>query len=281
MTFDKFSLNGEVRPITEANISIFNIEYSYGFGVYETIRVINGTPYFLEQHSERLLASATIIGLAHPYSAKSVAENVHRLAKELSYNEVYNLKVLLIGGKSEKDCLLYIFPSAPLFPEKKIYRDGVRLISIYYERQFPEAKTLNMLGSYLAFKKARASDYYDALTLDQDGYITEGTATNFFLVKDKAIFMPPKGKILEGVTMRIILSLAMENGFAIKEKNVKLGELPMYDGAFLTSTSSKVLPIQKIDDHLFGPIPESVRVIGKLYDNFLTECNGIFDSTHI
>ncbi len=266
MDFKFVSINGQIRPAEEAVVPLTNIEYGYGFGVYESLRVVNGKAYFLTDHIERLLGSAKIIGLTHAYTANQIAEFTETLIKKLNTQESYNLKILLIGGKEP---LLYILPLAPLFVDKKLYRDGASVITARYERPFPQAKTLSMLGSYLGFKKAKEAGCYDALAVDRDGVLTEGTRTNLFFIKDKTIFTAPKEKILEGVTKKILLGLAQKNGFTVVEKSVRPAALAQYDGAFLTATSAKVLPIKKIDDYVFKNIPESIIMLEKLYDEHL------------
>jgi branched-subunit amino acid aminotransferase/4-amino-4-deoxychorismate lyase len=229
----------------------------------------------LSDHVERLFVSAQIIGLSHPYAPEEVARYINDLISTLGESDAYNIKILLIGAKEKEDCLLYVFPSFPRFPEKKNHRDGVKVISVPYQRSFPAAKTLNMLGSYLAFKKAREHDCYDALAVDTDGYITEGTMTNFFLVKGKTIVMPLSGKALLGITQKIILQLAPEHGFAVEERSVAVPDVSAYDGAFLTSTSTKVMPIKQIDEYVFPTIPESIHTLRDLYDDFWQRSRGV------
>ncbi|MDP3988271.1 MAG: aminotransferase class IV [Candidatus Levybacteria bacterium] len=270
MKYDVFSLNGKILPIEKATISALNIEYSYGFGVYETIRVNNQIPYFVEQHIERLLNSAQIIELEHKFSKDELKEFVQLLINRLP-DQTYNLKILLIGGK---ESLIYILPLSPLFPEDKLYRKGAEAITYNYERQFPQAKTLNMLGSYLAYKKAKENNCYEALMVDKERTITEGTRSNFFTIKDLTIFTVPKEKVLDGITKRIVLFVALKNGFNIVEEDIIVSELNKYDGAFITSTSFGVMPISRINDFPL-PIPSSIYKLKKLYDDFLKQTKGV------
>jgi branched-chain amino acid aminotransferase len=274
INWDKFSLNGKIFPIKKADISILNIEYQYGFGVYETMRVNNNTPFFLAQHIDRLLRSARIIRLGHAFSEKQLTEYVKELIKKLKKN-TYNLKLLLIGGNTKEDSLIYLIPSNPLFPEKKLFKNGASLITADLERVFPEAKTLNMLPSYLVYKKAQKNNCYDALCLDGNGFIREGTRANFFAIKKNVIYKAPKGTILDGVTQRIVLSIAAKNGYEIEERNIKKENLKDFDGFFLTSTSAKIMPISKIDELSF-PVPESLNKLRTLVDIFFDNCQGVF-----
>jgi len=269
MDFKYFSKNGELLPVEDAVIPLSNIEYQYGFGVYETIRVVNGVPYFLKEHLERLEESARAIDLIHSLES-SIYGTVQELIEKTGAG-TYNLKVLLLGGKEPS---LYILCLNPLFPDKKLYRDGADFVTYEYERPFPHAKTLNMLQSYLAYKKARERGAYDALLMNKKGCITEGTRTNFFCIKGRTLYSPPESEILLGVTRKAVLIAARREGFQVEERTIGLYDLEDYDGAFVTSTSSKILPVRSVGDHIFTKQPEALKELMSMFDNFLDECRG-------
>lgn len=267
MAFTTFIRNGEILPLEHATVSLSNIEYAYGFGVYESIRVVRGNALFLSEHIERLMRSAKVIGLDHEFSPAMIAEWTAKLIKECP-SDAMNLKMLLIGAREPKNATLSILPLMPLFPDKKLYVKGATAISAEYERQFPDAKTLNMLGSYLAYRRAKAAGGYDAVLINKAGFITEGTRTNFFVIKDKTIMGAPKKEILEGVTMKHVLSVAKANGFEVREGDITLRDLKNYDGAFFTSTSSKIMPLSKIDDTELI-VSEPLKELMRHFDDFL------------
>jgi branched-subunit amino acid aminotransferase/4-amino-4-deoxychorismate lyase len=270
MEFEYFSKNSELRPIAEAVIPLGNIEYQYGFGVYESLRVVNGIVYFLDEHAERLMESARIIGLMHSFTLEDVGRAVTELAEKTGAG-TYNLKILLIGGAEPQ---LIILPLNPHFPDKKLYRDGVHTVTYEYERAFPHAKSLNMLQSYLAYKKAKEVGAYDALLIDREGHITEGTRTNFFCMKGNTLYSPPEEKILPGVTRKIVLKVAKEHGFEVAEKNIRPQDLSEYEAAFLTSTSSGIMPIASVEEFKFGSQPEALKELSGAFDNFVKNCGG-------
>lgn len=272
MEFKYFSKNDALLPVEEALIPLSNIEYSYGFGVYETIRVTKTVPFFLADHIERLMESARIIGLEHEYTEEFVGKAIAELIEKNNV-DTCNLKILLIGGRTPSDASLYILCLNPLFPDKQLYRDGVQCIIYEYERIFPHAKTLNMLGSYLAYRKATKEGAYDALLINHKGCITEGTRTNFFCIKGKTIISPPSAEILPGVTQKALKKAAV--GFTFEEKDIALHEVPTYDGAFLTSTSSKVLPIRSIGSLSLPASSENLRELMRLFDDFLADSKGV------
>lgn len=270
MEFNYFSHNGELKPLEESHVSLSNIEYQYGFGIYESIRVVNGMVYFIADHLERLEESARIIGISHPFTSEVVRRALEELVEKTG-NGTYNIKILLIGGAKPD---LFILPLNPLFPDKKLYRDGIHCVVYEYERAFPHAKTLNMLQSYLAYKRAKESGAYDAVLVNRKGHITEGTRTNFFCIKGKTLYSPPAEAILLGVTRKTVLKVASENGFEILETDIRPEDLGEYDGAFLTSTSSGVMPITSIGEFTFGPQSKALKELSDAYDSFVKNCGG-------
>lgn len=267
MALTHFCRNGTILPVEEAVIPLQNIEYSYGFGVYETIVVADGKPRFAKEHIERLFRSATLIGIDHAFIEESIVQWLHDLTEKHA-DERYNLKILLIGAKEASEACLHILPLNPLFPEKRLYKEGVDTMTVEYERPIPNAKTLNMLRSYLAQKKAKEAGCHEGLSLHQDECIYEGTRSNFFVVQNDTILTPPEGSILLGITREHVLELAKKNGIQVQESVIPLNKIAEYDGAFLTSSSMKVMPIRRINDVELD-IPDTTKKLIELYKDFL------------
>lgn len=267
MSYQYFSHNGQILPVDQANVPLSSVEYSYGYGVYETIRATKGRAQYVEDHCARLLESAKIIGIEHNLTADSIKSIITELLKQ---NEVdaCNLKILLIGGQTPESADLYMLCLNPLYPDRKLYKDGAHCVTQHYQRPFPHAKSLNMLQSFLAYKEAKKAGAYDALAVNNDGNITEGTRTNFFAIKDRSIISPPSDEVLLGVTRDHVLKAAMQAGFELSEQDIPADQLANYDGFFLTSTSSKIMPISSIDDQTFE-IPEALRELMQAYDEFI------------
>ncbi len=263
-------LNGKFIKNEEAKISIGSLEFSYGFGVYENIRLRNGRVYFLSEHLERLLHSAKMIGLIHQFFVETIVQWVN---DTIVKNEVKsaNIKMLLIGGQEPQ---LYIMLLAPQYPDKKIYRDGVLVNTYQFERFLPQAKTLNMLPSYLAYSAAKKVGAYDSLFIDKKGKVAEGTRSNFFVIKNKTLYTPSVEKVLDGVTRRTVIDCAKQNGYKVAEKEIKLKDIFKYAGAFLTNTSGKIIPVRGIMNYELGiknfdGICDELKNLIKLYDEYL------------
>lgn len=121
--FSHFSHNGQLLPIEQAVIPLSSVEYSYGFGVYETIRVTKGEVHFIDEHCQRLMVSASIIELEHNFDPSFVKSCIEELIQKLNA-DACNLKVLLIGGPTKEIANLYILALNPLFPDRKLYKTG-------------------------------------------------------------------------------------------------------------------------------------------------------------
>jgi branched-chain amino acid aminotransferase len=268
MAYTYFSRNGEILPAGRAVVPLDDIHYTYGFGVYETVRVLQGKSRFLTEHCQRLMESARIIGLEHSFSPEAVRQSAQALIKE-NKAENCNLKILLIGSATPKKATLNILCLNPLFPDRKLYKQGVRTITKELERPFPHAKTLNMLPSYLAYREAQAANAYEALLINRYGCITEGTGTNVFALQGHTIFSPPEADILLGVTRDNVLEVARQNGYTVKEKELKRIDIAQYDNLFLTSTSAKIMPIRSVDDDIWEEISPKLTELMQVFDKTL------------
>ena len=263
----KFIFNCELEPINKANISVEDIYFSYGFGVYEALKIRQKVLFFPEMHIKRLFHSAKIINLEHCFSEDQIISSLEKLQSENNLIDA-TLKILIIGGKRKAQSQLYAFALNPLFIPDKFYKKGIKVITYSGERIFPQAKTLNMLLSVLAYKEAKKQEAYDTLFVDSKNFVTEGTRTNLFFTDNQYIYTPPQKQVLEGVTKATLEKVAQEAGIRIKEKKLPIKDLHKYSGYFLTSTSSKVLPITTINNLTFM-IPEIVRKLMQQYNDFL------------
>lgn len=259
------SKNGKLIAIEEAVLPIDHIEFGYGFAVYENTRLRKGTPLFLDEHCDRLIHSAKHISLSHSFKKDQIKEWILEL---ISKNDVQtgNIKILLIGGS---DPLLYIFMLAPKYLEKKDYKKGVKVITKKYERFAPQAKTLNMLPSYVLFKEAQKEKAFDALLIDSSGNIHEGTRSNFFAIKGTTLYTPPLDYVLDGITRKTVIQCAKDNDYDIIEQDIPLSSVFEYDGAFLTNTSGKIVPIASVDGRTFDGITDQIKKLIQLFNESL------------
>ncbi len=262
-----FSLNGELKPTTEATVPLDDLAFAYGFGVYETLKVRHGVLFFPEQHEERLWHSAKTLGLEHPFQPGDFGRFLNALVKANQTGDA-NLKALLVGGPHAAEARLAILQLAPLFPDRKNYKHGGTAITWQGERVYPQAKTLNMLVSYLAYREAQHRGAYDALLVNRHGQITEGTRTNFFITDGTGLACAPAAQVLEGVTQLTVREVIRSLGITLEERPIPLAEAVGWQGAFLTSTSTKIMPLRQIDD-LVIPLSPLVDRLRRAYDDWL------------
>ena len=264
-----FAHNGDFLPVSEARISLDDINFTYGYGVYETLKARKGLVYFPLDHIERLFHSAQIIGIEVGFKKSEIVSWVLELVKKNGLEDC-NIKILCIGAANDKGPDIYILCLNPLFPPRRLYRDGASLLTMEGERHFPQAKSLSMLMSAMAYRKAIAAGCYDALLINRQGQVTEGTRTNLFYLQNNMVFTPPAEQSLEGVTKHTLVSCLKNNNIEIKERTLPIGELKSVQGLFLTSTSSKVMPVSRIDENEIQ-IPELIREIIKMYNEYLED----------
>lgn len=259
--------NHHLIPIEQAVVSVDDLDFSYGYGVYETLKVRHRILYFPSLHEERLFHSASVIGLSHSFKKGEITRGIQELVRA-NRTEHANIKVLLIGGDTAEKTRLYIMTLNPLFPDRKDYKQGAYALIYPGERVFPEAKTLNMLVSTLAFRAAKKEGAYDAMLKNREGYLTEGTRTNLFYTKGNVVYTPPAHQVLVGVTRITLLDALQQKGIPVQERPLHESEILEQDGFFLTSTSTKVMPLRKLGPYPLT-IPPLLWEIMKHYDGYL------------
>jgi branched-chain amino acid aminotransferase len=293
------NLDGSLVAPSEAKVSVFDRGFLYGDSVYEVIRTYGGAPFELEQHLARLGRSADRIGLVPKWDpARTTAEIARTLAAARDFRrgqpdrddasdpdaapwnrgERY-VRVVMTRGAGEigLDPALAVDPVAVVIvqrlrgPPARAYREGVKAAVVGVRRASPEAvdptaKTGAHLANVLAVKEARAGGAHEAFLLDDRGFVTEGSSSNVFAVKDGRVRTPPLGAgILEGVTRGLVLGLARAEGLAVEETAMRPEDLEAADEIFITSTLREVLPVTRLGDRAVGsgrPGPVTYRVHG-------------------
>jgi branched-subunit amino acid aminotransferase/4-amino-4-deoxychorismate lyase len=179
------------------------------------------------------------------------------------------LRIVMIGDADEnREAKLFIFCVSGLtFYDHKLYKQGAKAITYLGERRYPTAKTTDLLLSFLALREAKKAGALDALLVDREGFIREGTRSNFYAIRGNKLVVPPAEKVLEGVTKKIVLEVAQDN-FKIVEEDIPHNALAKYDEFFITSTSMNVMPIKQIDDYVIHTNFEKTKIIEKLFKNY-------------
>jgi len=262
----KYALvNGKLVEEEMATIPVKSKANFFDFGVYESIRVLKGKAFHPELNAERLFKSAKAIDLQISYSKEEILEWINKLIKA---NEIKDalLRVIIFGGIEKEPLRVYIFALNFHFYPKKLYSKGVKVITFKGERYLPEAKSTHMLLNYIALREAFKQDAVEALFVNRENCITEGTRSNFFAVKDNILITPPKQAILEGTTKHILEREASKL-MTIKEGKIELGKLGEYEEFFITSTVFGVLPINQIGTQKFR-VGEKTKELIKIFREY-------------
>jgi D-amino acid aminotransferase len=248
--FDVAIFNGRLLPLTEAAVSIFNPAYFSSFGVYETVKVDQGRPFYLEEHLRRLLQSAAMIDLDLQTDTDTLAGWFWQLAS-VEPQATWSLRIIALGGiePGQGATLAMQATRLPTYP-LAYYQTGAPAILFEGQRLLPTCKSLNTLVNYLARRKAQQANVLEGL-LHHGGALTEGSRTNLFAVRDGVVLTPPTGEVLSGITRDVILQVMAEAGQPVWETAVPI-DLAQYDEFFISSTSMHVMPITSIAGQPIG-----------------------------
>lgn len=253
-------LNDNVVPASEAKISVFDHGFLYGDGVYETMRVYDSVVFMLDEHIGRLYRSASLIKLDIPKDAADVRSAVYEtLQANRLYNAVIRITVSRGPGELGLDPALcgrptFVIMAHEFKPYPNIfYSDGIKLIIAETKRNIKEAlnpqiKSLNFLNNIMAKIEAKQAAAHEAVMLNADGFLTEGTISNIFFIKDGTLCTPSIGcGILDGITRGLVIDLALKNGITLKEGKFTQKDLYIADEVFITNTTMEVMPVNRVD----------------------------------
>lgn len=263
ITGDNIVCDGKILPWESANIHVSDKAMWFDFGIYESIKVIKGHPIDSEDHINRLFASAEIIDMRVGFSKKDVIEWVFTLCKVNQIDDAL-IRIIAFGDTEEnRRCRLYMYNLGLTFYPDSYYKKGVSLITYQGERKFPKAKSIDLLINFVALRKAKRLGSLDALLVDNSGFVTEGTRTNIFFIRNRIIYAPPERMILDGVVRKYVLEIIKKNSIHYIEREISNSEISSFDECFITSTSTKVMPVvqidgKKINSGVVGPLSKSI-----------------------
>ncbi|MBS4195080.1 D-amino-acid transaminase [Lederbergia citri] len=256
----KVILNDKIIDRSEAAIDIEDRGYQFGDGVYEVIRVYDGVLFTGDEHLERFYSSADKIKITVPFQKEELLELMNQL---IQVNDVHDgsIYMQLTRGASPRN---HVFPSADTKPVLTAYtkevarpveslENGVAAMVADDIRWLRcDIKSLNLLPNLLAKQAATEQGCYEAI-LHRNGLVTEGSASNAYIVVDGKIKThPATNLILNGITRQVVARLCKENNIPFSEEAFTLEELRNADEIFVTSTTSEVMPVVKLDEREIG-----------------------------
>jgi len=254
-------LNGEFTRADEAKISVLDRGFIFGDGIYDVVPVYNGKPFRMAEHLDRLERSLKALSISSPKSREEWIELVNELIRRApTPNCVVYIQVT--RGVYKRD---HAFPKGNITPTvfgmatefkrpSAEQRDqGLRMISIPDERWLHcEIKSISLLGNVLARQQAAEAGVDEAI-LFRDGFLTEGAASNIWVVSGGKLLAPPKNNlILEGIRYGLMTELAEESGISFESRRISQEEVARADEILVTSAAKEVLPVTELDGKPVG-----------------------------
>lgn len=273
-------LDGKFVPQSKAALSVFDHGLLYGDGVFEGIRAYGGCVFKLDEHLDRLYASAHSLMLDVPLSRKEMKAALIETLKRNSLKDAYIRLVVTRGvgdlGLDPRKCpkaTVFIIAGGITLCSKAALENGLRVM-ITWVRRDPvdgtshEVKSLNYLNSILAKLEANTYGVDEAVFLTPQGFICEGTAENIFVVKGKDVWTPPTSTgALPGITKASVMEAAMELGYNAAEKLLTPHEVFNADEVFFTGTGAEIMPVTEVNGRKIGS-GKPGRVTSSITDAF-------------
>ncbi|MGG4555338.1 branched-chain-amino-acid transaminase [Paenibacillus humicus] len=258
-------LDGQFVTKENAKISVYDHGFLYGDGIFEGIRIYNGNIFKCKEHLDRLYDSAKSIMLNIPLTYQEMED---ALVETLRRNELRDGYIRLVVSRGPgnlgldpnrcpKASVIIIAEQLAIYSEEA-YRTGLKTVSVSTKRNIPDAlnpkiKSLNYLNNILVKIQSNLSGAGEAIMLNSQGYVTEGSGDNIFIVKNGVITTPPCYLgALEGITRQAIIDICHEKGYKLKEEPFTLHDVYVADEVFLTGTAAEVIAVREVDGRIIG-----------------------------
>ena len=262
-------MDGEMVPWRDAQVHVLTHTLHYGVGAFEGIRAYKtpqGTAIFrLDDHVQRLFDTAHILEMPIPFSREQIRQACIDSVIENQLDTAYIRPLVYFGsegmGLHAKNLSVHVSVAAwvwGVYLGTDALTHGIRIKTSSYTRHFVnsvmcKAKACgNYINSILALQEAARDGYDEALLLDSDGMVAEGSGENFFIVRKGIIYTPELTSSLEGITRDTVLQLAQTEGYDVIEKRITRDEVYIADEAFFTGTAAEVTPIRELDNRTIG-----------------------------
>jgi len=282
----KIWMDGKLVPWDDASVHVLTHTLHYGLGVFEGIRCYaasRGPAVFrLNEHVKRLLDSAHIFLIQVPYSHKEICEAITATVRENGLKECYIRPIVFLGygsmGLYPKDnpvrLAIAAWPWGAYLGEEGL-RNGIRVKTSSFVRPSVNS-TMTMakvcgyyVNSQLAKKEAIHCGYDEALLLDTEGYVSEGSGENIFIYRKGVLKTTPLTSILEGITRETVMAIAREEGVEVREERFTRDEIYVSEEVFLTGTAAEITPVREVDGRAIGagrPGPVTLKLQSIFFD---------------
>ncbi len=286
---EKIWFDGEFVPWENAQVHVLTHALHYGTAVFEGIRAyecLDGTSsvFRLEEHMVRLVNSAKILGITIPYTAEELMEAAIATLKINKLKGAYIRPLTFIGdgamgvfpGKNPIRTIIAAWPWGAYLGEEALEK-GIRVQTSTYTRPHPNTMMTkskasgNYVNSVLAKSEALANGFEEAILLDAQGYVSEGSGENIFMVRDGVLYTPNVASVLQGLTRDSIICLAKDMGYELVETVITRDMLYTAEEVFFTGTAAELTPIREIDRRTIGQgrIGEITKILQQEFFNII------------
>ena len=262
-------LNGSFQPFNDTNIHLLSNTLHYGMGVFEGVRAYEtndgGAIFRLVDHTERLFSAASKINITIPYSVDELCKAQIDTMSKNNLKEGYIRPIVFLGSESmglrSQDKLSVNVAIAcwewPSYMDPGAKKNGISVIkSPYQQYDNPLYSNNKIIGTYvnsiMAVNDAISKGAEEAILLDKNGYISEGSGENLFIVKNSVLMTPSTDYCLNGITRQSVISVAKNLNYSVEERNLDFGELLDADEAFYSGTAVEIIPITTVDGSIIG-----------------------------
>src|SRR5690606_38282562 len=274
-------LDGEMVPWREARVHVLTHTLHYGMGVFEGVRAYetaDGPAIFrLQEHTDRLFRSAHIMQMKIPFTKEQVNQAQVEVVRANKLPHAYLRPMAFYGsegmGLRASNLQVHLVVAAwewPAYMSPEALELGIKVRTSSYTRHHVniamcKAKANgNYINSMLSLSEALSGGADEALLLDPEGYVAEGSGENIFIVRDGVIYTPDLSSCLDGITRNSVLAMARDLGIELREKRITRDELYCADEAFFSGTAAEITPIREVDDRQIGegsrgPITEKLQ----------------------
>lgn len=265
--------NGQPINWDDARTHVLTHGLHYGSAVFEGIRVYQtqtGPAVFqLQSHVDRFFYSADVMGMKMPFNREQISQAIIDIVRLNGLSQGYIRPLAYYGYETMKvvpsedfpvDIIIACWPFADYFPVKSLDITISPYIRIHPKSTVTDAKISgHYVNSLLTGISIRGSHYHEAILLDVDGYVAEGSAENIFIVKNGKLITPPQGTILMGITRQTVIDIANDLNIVVEEKRFKPQDVCEADEVFFCGTAVEIMPIRSLDNHIITP--EGIGVV--------------------
>lgn len=276
-------MDGELVPWREANVHVLTHTLHYGMGVFEGVRAYKtdkGTAIFrLQEHTGRLFNSAHIMNMGIPFDKETISEATRTAVRENDLETAYIRPMVYYGsegmGLRADNLKVHVIIAAwewGAYLGQDALEKGIRIHTSSFSRHHVNVSMCrakangHYINSMMALQEALTAGYDEALLLDTQGFVMEGSGENIFIVRDGVLYTPDLSSALDGITRKTIMALASDLAIDVVEKRITRDEVYIADEAFFTGTAAEVTPIRELDDRAIGsggrgPVTEKLQTL--------------------